>query len=200
MKRLLLLFMLVTFLGISTPVQAFMIGPDWVKFHPDTKEVINGATATITDIAGGVSIYMDATAFPPGSQDITEWYFNVGSDTLLSGASFNWVGGVVASDIEFNKQADGDGIFDLKFSFPTAGGGTFLLLKFSEYTITGVDIHADDFNNESEPRGGAGPFVSAIKNGEAYWAYHPETIPEPSTMLLLGAALIGLAGVSRFKK
>jgi hypothetical protein len=40
---------------------------------------------------------MDVTNFPDGSRDITEWYFNVGSDTLLDTASFNHISGVIAS-------------------------------------------------------------------------------------------------------
>ena len=41
---------------------------------------------------------MDVTNFPDGSRDITEWYFNVGSDTLLDTASFNHISGVIASE------------------------------------------------------------------------------------------------------
>jgi len=178
-----------------------VIFEDWVKFKgmgSGTPDLI----VTILDIPGGVSITMDATSLL-GSDKITEWYFNLtvgGFVTSPIHVPVSQDGTAMAAPNDF--KADGDGFFDIFFTFPTSGD-TFDPGDTSVWTVAGLTAH--DFLAPSAPGGLAGvTFFSAVKLGNAYWApgtVHGEMvdvtpIPEPATLLLLGCGLL-VGGVFR---
>ena len=199
-------------LTASLPAQATTIitFDDFVKFHGSPDPV--ALTATIEDFGlDTVQITMDATALL-GSDKVTEWYFNVALPGLSETNFANTTAASGADDVTVDYdslKADGDGKYDILFTFPTSGD-TFDAGEKSVWTVTYSGLDADDFHDLSEPAGGAGPYYTAVKLGNAYWAPGtididdppiPEPAPEPATVLLLGTGLVGLAGFrKKFKK
>ncbi len=207
-KRLLVLAVsLLIMLAANLPAKAASVTfTDWVKFSG------SGAGTPILSVTiddggtpGSVTITMHATSLL-SSEKITEWYFNVtlgiGTDPVhFSGQK----GSVVAGSNAY--KADGDGYYDIFFTFPTSGetagdNGTFGNDETSVWTLTFEGLTANHFLSESTPGGqGVGTFYSAVKLGNAYWA--PETVttvPEPATFSLLAVGLLlGMAVRKRLK-
>jgi hypothetical protein len=159
---------------------------------------------------------------------VTDWYFNLdplfGAPTGLNIASLNtsavgntlWTASQKAanpsSDATF--KADGDGFFDVRLDFTGTGanGGAnrFTAGESVSFTLTGTNLSAASFDFLSEPGGGNGSWTTAahmqgLVNGGSGWiggttvGSNPTGIPEPSSIILLGTALIGAAVVRRRK-
>src|SRR5262249_3734408 len=58
-------------------------------------------------------------------------------------------------------QADGDGLFDILFTFPNAAANRFTSGSLIYYIGGNVSLTDTSFNELSSPAGGAGPFHSA---------------------------------------
>lgn len=146
-----------------------------------------------------------------GWEKVSQVYFNFVNDTDLDALSFT-IDSVVGTvfglcDIDVEKdayKADGDGRYDILFSFPSSGN-TFGASDSVVVTIaSGLgNIDPIDFIALSKPEGGHGPFyaaahVQSIGCGEnSGWIAPSETpidvIPEPSTLFgLIGLISLGL--------
>jgi hypothetical protein len=97
-------------------------------------------------------------------------------------------------------KADGDGNYDLKFDFPSAGGSRFTWGESITYRATGVTgMTASSFVALSQPAGGSGPFyVAAHVQGigptgnQSGWVTR---VPVPAALPLVLAGLAGLGFV-----
>jgi hypothetical protein len=160
---------------------------------------------TFTDVSGGVEMKLESLL-----QSSTEFvgqkggYFNFDPSLNVMLLNFTFLSGTEANSISKGMdsfKADGDGYYDFKLEWNanTFGQGSSVLYKI---TYTGDDIEASSFDFLSKPGGGNGTYHSAshvqgIGSASGWIGDVPQSVPEPTTLLLLGLGLIGIAGVGR---
>lgn len=136
------------------------------------------------------------------SEFVTEWDFNLNPNKNPVSLSFartdaTTVGSSVATGTNAFK-ADGDGFYDISFTFPTANSNRFSAGTGPvSYNISSTNpLSAADFNFLSAPGGGAGPFLSAAHiqgigaDSLSGWIDPTVAVPEPYTYLVLASFLL----------
>ena len=176
--------------------------------------------AIFTDVGvDTVSLKISAVNLSP-TEFVSGWYFNLdplmNANNLVFGGPAVNSGAVTSPGIQTGKdkfKADGDGKYDILFSFATSGGATerFTAGDSITFTLSGIlGLTADDFNFLSAPAGGHGPFISAahvqgIGGGLSGWVDPILIIPPDdtdkvpdggSTIVLLGVGML-LLGCGR---
>jgi hypothetical protein len=170
-------------------------------------------SATFTDVAPGtVDVTMDATGLNDIQENIKGWYFNL--DPVLDLSELTFTNGAHMGSFNnptFSKgmnsfKADGDGFFDLLFTF-AAGGGPNARFNAGEVfsgTFSSTEpISASSFNFGSVG-GSKGSLLTAAHvrstgtgNGDSGWIAPgdpptpPVSVPEPSIYLSLATILLG---------
>lgn len=210
MKRFLLLISV--FLGLMAfvlPVQATSFTLEFNYEFSEATEPKGPSpwlTATFDDegSAGMVILTLVASGLT-GTEFVTEWDFNLNPSLDPNQLSFVPNPGSansISTGVNAFK-ADGDGRYDIQFLFPTNGSDRFGAGDVAIFKISLTDITANSFNFLSFPDGGHGPFLSAAHvqgigddGKDSGWV---APVPEPSTMLLLGFGLVGIAAFGRKK-
>ncbi len=147
-----------------------------------------------------------------GNENVLSAYFNLDpllSPTLLSfaylaGASTGPAANAITTAVDCCK-ADGDGKYDIRFTFPSGSGFDAAETVVYNIVYSGAAVlNALSFNFLSAPAGGHGPFFAAahIQNttgagsGGSGWI-SPVTavspVPEPGTWMLMLPALAMIA-------
>lgn len=150
-----------------------------------------------------------------GSEFVDELYlnFNTAKDvTQLSITPLSSSGGfsLPTSNTGANQfMADGDGDYDIKFTFSTANGSRFMAGDSMTYQFTDANgLNADDFDFVSQMGGGAGAWLAAahinsIGGGSASGWDSPTQltpVPEPTTTMLLALGSGVWIAVRGFRK
>jgi hypothetical protein len=166
-------------------------------------------TLTFEDIAGGVRLTI-ANVGLTGTEFNSEVSWNL--DPAKNAASFvptsttggtHTVGTVSRGTDAF--KADGDGFFDYKLDLPTGppsarfvAGETFVI----EWSgLTSADFNFPSVNGPVDKNGfiAAAHIQSIGPNGESGWIGNGPTVPEPSSIMLLGTVLLGSVAILRRK-
>lgn len=156
-------------------------------------------------LAGAVTLTLTATNLGD-TEFVGTWYFNL--DPALDPKELVFLDPIktgsfddptISTGINMFK-ADGDGFYDILFSFETADGAMdhrFNAGDAAVYTISSNTdpLTANSFNFISHPDGGQGEYPTAAHiqgiNGTSGWV----TVPEPSSITLLA-----LAGMAIFRR
>jgi hypothetical protein len=148
--------------------------------------------AVFTDAGANTVKLTMSTVNLSGSEFVSGWYLNLNpaySTANLSIIQSGSGGAFTAPAISRGKdsfKADGDGKYDILFSFATSGGlsSRFTTGDSLTFTFSGITgLTASDFNFMSAPAGGHGPFVAAahvqsITGSYSGWV-DPSTITIP---------------------
>jgi hypothetical protein len=172
-------------------------------------------TATFEDMGTSqVRLTMDTDGLID-SEFVSGWYFNL---NFVGDVSADFVAAESTSPLAFvffdadtsvppNLNADGalGAGFNILFDFPTASATRFEENEIAVYDFFGDGLTASAFNALNA----AGNFVSAahvqaindtiFPDDDSGWIGATAAIPEPGTILLLGAGLASLFGIRRFK-
>lgn len=175
-------------------------------------------SATFADggTAGHVTLTMDASNLSSG-EFVSDFFFNLDPSLQASSLSYTYVSGVAYSGLDTvtnDSKADGDGLYDIRFLFPTASGdrlgvGSGAAGSSSVYDIFGSELNANAFyflscqkSDGCQSAGGAGPFYAAahiqgIPGSLSAWV---APIPEPADAAMLVAGLALMAFLARRRK
>jgi hypothetical protein len=170
--------------------------------------------AIFEDTTDGVLLTLEANL--SGDNFVNDWYFNLDPQLNPLDLTFELQSGNTApaadnilQDPDPSKneyKADGTGgLFDIVFDFPEDDATRFEGQESIQYLITGAGLSASSFNFLSD--GGYGGWHTAAKiqalsdpPGGSTWIGDGDgtpPIPEPTTILLVGLGLLGIAGLRK---
>ncbi len=152
---------------------------------------------------------------------ISETDFNIDPTLNPANLGVNFVSGNSHANVTpglatDSFKADGDGFYDISFSFPTSSGSTFGSGTQAVFDIEATNVATasaltpGSFAFLSKPAGGHGPFYAAahvqntgIGNGGSGWiapSGFTSVVPVPTAVWLFGSGLMGLAAIARRKQ
>lgn len=167
-------------------------------------------TATFDDGGGTgtVTLTMESSGLS-ADEFVRFWYFNFDPDLDATDLTIVNTDGEEAVSVEKGEnsfKADGDGFFDILFTFDNAPpSDRFTANLTSVYVFTLAGITASSFDFSSVQGGGNGTYHTAAHiqtigpDEESGWiGDKPEDVPDGGTTLsLLGGALLGLGMLRR---
>jgi hypothetical protein len=166
-------------------------------------------TVTLDDGAddkdGIVTLTLAATNLT-GSERVKEWCLNLDPQLTPTDLVFSEVTRTGTLDDPMTEtgtdayQPDGDGLYDIQFTFNHTGGASknFGAGESVQYTVHlngSSALSASSFDFLSTPAGGHGPYHTAAHvlsigpDAKSGWV---TTTPEPATVVLLGLGGVGL--------
>ncbi len=163
--------------------------------------------ATFTDDNAGTVTLVMSDLNLTDAEWVSGWYFNLDPNLTTTDLTIVNSGGVAATTVAVNNhlviapfKADGGGYFDIRFDW---GNGDFGVGDFSTYTITsacGACLHDTSFafgsvgsNKGSFHTAAHVQSIGRDDQGSGWIGDSEGVIPEPSTYLLLGSGMLGLA-------
>jgi hypothetical protein len=167
---------------------------------------------TAQDVAPSTVKFTLSTADLQSGEFVSDWFMNISptlDPTKLSFTPVSIPAGVTSPTIgtgENKFKADGDGFYDVDFTFSTGKSSTeFNAGEQVVFDVSGITgLTANDFLFQSAPGGGTGVYYSAAHiqgvppNGSNSSWVGAAVIPEPSSFAAMtGALALGLAAWRR---